>query len=198
MFRSEDSLISFDVVSLFTNIPLTETIDIVSDYVYDESNKKNRPPFKKLIFKRLLVLATGGMFAYNGKLYQQTDGVTMGSPLGPSLANFFLAHIESKLWSREENFHPRLYVRYVDDLFCVFSKDVDYRKFLDVLNSQHVNLRFTVEVGETHLAFLDTQVSIQDANFETWVFRKKTNTNVLLNFNAVCPIQWKVGLIKCL
>ena len=71
-------------------------------------------------------------------------------------------------------------------------------KFLDVLNSQHTNLRFTFEIGNSTLAFLDTHNSIENANFESWVYRKKTNTNVILNDTDVCPIQWKSGLVNCL
>ena len=37
---------------------------------------------------KLMEFATNGMFLYNDRLYKQTDGVTMGSPLGPTLANF--------------------------------------------------------------------------------------------------------------
>ena len=60
------------------------------------------------------------------------------------------------------------------------------------------SLEFTIEVGGSELAFLDTVVSIKYSNFETWVYRKKTHTGVLLNYSALCPPQWKAGLIKCL
>ena len=93
---------------------------------------------------------------------------------------------------------PKIYLRYVDDIFVVFPKDVDHTPFFDELNNQHQNLRFTVEVGGNHLAFLDTQISINNSDFETWVYRKPTNTNVILNYSAICPIQWKIGLLKCL
>jgi len=92
VFRSSHVLVSFDVVSLFTNIPLQETIDIVCEYVY--SSSVNRPSYSKNTFRKLLEIATGGYFLYKEKLYCQIDGVTMGSPLGPTLANFFLAHLE--------------------------------------------------------------------------------------------------------
>ena len=68
IFQSEDKLISFDVVSLYTNIPLTETIDIVCDYVYSDASKL-KPAFSKLIFKKLLKMSTGGLFMFNGKMY---------------------------------------------------------------------------------------------------------------------------------
>jgi hypothetical protein len=150
------------------------------------------------MFKRMLTLATGGYFMYNGKMYQQVDGVTMGSPLGPTLANFFLAHYESKLLPDHKDFHPKLYLRYVDDIFAVFSQDIDFRQFFDVLNNQHTNLKFTFEIGADTLPFLDTEISIKNGDFESWIYRKKTNTNVVLNAIASCPFKWKTGLMNCL
>ena len=105
MFGNSDKLVSYDVVSLFTNIPLTETINIITNYVYKGNNI---PPFSKLAFKRMLKLATGGLFSYNGKLYRQIDGVTMGNPLGPALANYFLAHIENQIFSKTDPSHTKL------------------------------------------------------------------------------------------
>ena len=86
-------LVSFDVDSLFTNVPLKETIDICANYVYSNENEK-QPPFSKSIFIKLMEKATGGIFQFNGSFYKQCDGVTMGGPLGPTLANIFLAHLE--------------------------------------------------------------------------------------------------------
>ena len=57
-------------------------------------------------FIKLLQLATEGMLLYRDKLYRQIDGVAMGSPLGPTLANFFLAHIESKIFAEHKNYYP--------------------------------------------------------------------------------------------
>ena len=92
-FSEGDNLVSFDVVSLYTNVPLDETIKLISDYVYSDESKRV-PPFPKKVFIKLLKFSTSGMFLYNDKLFRQTDGVAMGSPLGPSLANFFLGHLE--------------------------------------------------------------------------------------------------------
>ena len=79
-FGPTDKMVSFDVVSLFTNIPLKEPIEIIENRVYS-------------VYTKLLHIASEGMFIFNDKLYCQTDGVAMGSPLGPSFANFFLGHI---------------------------------------------------------------------------------------------------------
>ena len=49
--------------------------------------------------------ATQGLFLYKDKLYKQIDGVTMGSCLGPKLANFFLGCLEEKVFANTNNFH---------------------------------------------------------------------------------------------
>jgi len=133
---------------------------------------------------------------YKDKMYKQVDGVAMGGPLGPTLANFFLAHIEGRLF--EVPYKPNVYVRYVDDIFAVFSSVSDKIAFFDHLNKQHPNLKFTCEDAEGNLPFLDVNVNIENGTLCTTVYRKKTHTGVLLNFSAMAPIKWKVGLMYCL
>ena len=198
VFDPQDKIVSFDVVSLFTNIPLAETIDIVVDTLYSDRSK-SVPPVDRIIFKRLLEIATGGMFVYKDALYKQVDGVAMGSPLGPSLANFFLGHIEQNKLFQNDDFYPIVYLRYVDDILAVFEEESTYHKFFELLNKQHPNLKFTVDEATEHsFPFLNVNIVISGSTVETWVFRKKTHTNVLLNFTAVVPTFWKTGIIKCL
>ena len=192
-----DYCVSFDVKSLFTNIPLEETIKIIAQYIFANKNSVIIP-MSKLIFTRLLRLATQGMFIYRDIMYQQIDGVTMGNCLGPTFANFFLGHLEETvLFKTKKVFHPKFYARYVDDVYCVFQSHVDYMCFMNVLNSLHPNLTFTVEVGKNQLPFLDVQVELLNTQINTWVYRKETNTNVIMNFKDVTPQSWKTGLIFC-
>ena len=111
--------VSFDVVSLFTNVPLNEVIDICCDLVYD-NDSPTKPGYSKKHFKRLLQFATGGEFMYNDQLYKQVDGVAMGSPLAPTLANLFMSHLESSWLSSNDTNVPLCYYRYVDDIFLHF------------------------------------------------------------------------------
>ena len=152
IFNQGDKLLSFDVVSVFTNIPLHETIELIANYFYSDESKTT-PPFSKIIFKKLLLLSTGGLFMYKDRLFKQIDGVTMGSPLGPSLANFFLAHIETKLFESDFEYKPRIYMRYVDDIFVVFSHDCNFELFFNLLNSPHDNIKFTYEEGFDTIPF---------------------------------------------
>ena len=143
-------------------------------------------------------MATQGIFMFNDRLYKQIDGVTMGSPLGPTLANFFLGQLEEKIFAQNSSTEPKLYLRYVDDVYAIFDDYDSCSSFLSTLNSQHKDIKFTVEKATKTLSFLDVEINITDNGFESWVWRKKTNTGVILNYNAICPKSWKTGLIMCL
>ena len=86
-------LVSFDVKSLVTNVPLDQTIEIILNRVY----KKNEisTDMTKSEMKELLNLCTKSVhFTFDGNIYVQNDGVAMGSPSGPVLANIFLVELE--------------------------------------------------------------------------------------------------------
>ena len=86
-------LISYDFCSVFTSIPLKETIDIAVDLLFEHS-----PDFKITTnkFKKLFDFATSGThFLFDGSFYDQIDDVAMRSPLGPFLGNLFIGYHEA-------------------------------------------------------------------------------------------------------
>ena len=73
---------TFDVTSLFTNVPVNFTINLILDSVFrrsDEFNGLNRRRMKKLL--EWVVKTT--TFQFNGRFYRQVDGVAIGSPTAP-------------------------------------------------------------------------------------------------------------------
>ena len=82
---------------------------------------------------------------YEDKLYKQIDGVTMGSCLGRTLANFFLGCLKEKLFANTNNLSPNVYLRYIHDIYAVFDCDNACTQFLGILNSQHKDIKFTSE-----------------------------------------------------
>ena len=85
---------SLDVDSLFTNIPLNESIDICVDNLYNDN--ENPPNIPKHDFRNLLNIAPReSFFTFNDKYYKQVDDAAVGSPLGPALANIFTCSFES-------------------------------------------------------------------------------------------------------
>ena len=153
--------VSYDVVGLFTNIPVKTAIDNVCDRIFNSDDARHgRFPYTKLQLKTLLDLANNNIFSFNGQLYNQVDGVSMGNPLAPILADFFMNNLEETIFSHRKNFFPLHYYRYVDDTFCVFNNKDNAEKFLDFINTIHPNIKFTIEYEkDVSLAFLDTEVS---------------------------------------
>lgn len=113
------------------------------------------------------------LFQFDGKLFEQIDGVAMGSPLGPLLANVFMCSLEEQL--QEEGTIPTFYKRYVDDTFAIMPNTAEAHAFLDVLNSKHPALKFTMELAaNSTLPFLGMNIIKNGTKLETSVYRKPT------------------------
>ena len=85
-----DILVSYDVSSLFTNVPVDETIKILAEKVFEDDwfNKEYDLNTTKTDLMELLEVSTKNqLFQSGGNLYEQVDGVAMGSPLGPGGAH---------------------------------------------------------------------------------------------------------------
>ena len=195
---------SFDAESLFTNIPLDETVTICTSALFPGGTNLLPEDYSTLTsneFASLLKTAVSEVpFLFNGEYYKQIDGVAMGSPLGPSLANAFLAKWETEwLNSCPSAFKPVFYRRYVDDTFVLFKSRDHVAPFMQFLNSQHPNIRFTCESEkENCLNFLDITVTRKGSTFETSVYRKPTFSGLFTNFDSFLPMDYKIGLIRTL
>ena len=89
-------MVSFDVKLLFANIPLDRTIDIILQRILD--NQEIQTTMTKKEPKELLILFTKNVhFTFSGKAFVQTDGLAVGSPLRPVLADIFLVEFENTL-----------------------------------------------------------------------------------------------------
>ena len=133
---------SLDVESLFTDIPLSETINnCVSDL--HNKNLYNGKLSKRDLFKLLETATSESSFIFDYLFYKQVDGVAMGSALGPTLANAFLFYYE-KAWLDNCPIHykPVIYKRYVGDIFVLFSSKEHLQLFVKYMNKQHKCLKF--------------------------------------------------------
>ncbi|CAH8524172.1 unnamed protein product [Dicrocoelium dendriticum] len=187
---------SMDVQSLFTNIPLRETVDFLCEFIM--SNKVVLPiPVEYL--RDLLLLCTENVhFLFEDKPYRQVDGVAMGSPLGPVLADIFMTMVEMKC---EQHINQMcLYKRYVDDTLVIAPSGDAVLSFLNVLDNTHPNARFTCELEDNNcLPFLDVLLTRrEDGSIKRSVHRKATWTGLYEHFNSFAPIQYKRCLVKTL
>ena len=101
--NSNDSILcSFDICSLFTNVPLAETIEICTKTLYD--GHLPTPVIPKHVFIELMKTATTSVeFSFNNIMYRQIDGVGMDSPLCPALENIFVGYYESSFLIKFQN-----------------------------------------------------------------------------------------------
>ena len=136
---------SFDVVSLFTKyVPVSETFELIINRLYADGNQYSIP-FGKDFFRKLMFMATQDFFMYKSKLYKQIDGVTMGSCLGPTFTNFFLGCLEEKFLLILTIFRQICSYGYKDYIYAVFNSDSARTQFLDIVNSQHKDIKVTLE-----------------------------------------------------
>ena len=190
---------SLDVDSLFTNVPLEETINICVNELF-KSNSSIHGLNKKQITKMLSLPTKELIILFDITFYTQVDGVAMGSPLGPSLANAFLCHHEKK-WLNDcpEKFKPVFYKRFVDDIFALFKRSEHVKPFVDYMNSKHKNINFSFETEKDgQMPFLNVNVFRQNDKFVTNVYRKETFTEVYTNFSSFIPLEHKFGLVYTL
>ena len=88
------TMVSYDEASLFTNIPLEETMHLTIELLFEA--KPNLKICRKDL-QKLFQFPTGQTnFLFNGNMYHQVDGVAMSSPLAPILANIFVRYHEKR------------------------------------------------------------------------------------------------------
>ena len=126
---------SFDIESLFTNIPLQETIDLcLKNLFQDRTHVDNlsKDSLRELLTRTM----SESLILLDQEFYKQDDGFAMDSPLGPTLANVFLCHHEN-IWLQNyrSEFKPVVYRRYVDDTFLLFRSKHHIEKLFKLFKS---------------------------------------------------------------
>ena len=188
---------SLDVESLFTNVPVMDTIDIILNNTYEHSTMAP-PRIPRNIMKHLLEICTTKTPFRNldGDLFVQKEGVSMGSALGPTFANFYMCHLENKVLKDNRIPKPLLYIRYIDDI-CVVVNNFECLVMLKQALEDNSVLKFTFETEvKKSMPFLDVLITRNGTKFETSVFVKETNHGDCLNYESICPDRYKTGVVK--
>ncbi|XP_018360778.1 PREDICTED: uncharacterized protein LOC108759711 [Trachymyrmex cornetzi] len=183
------SLISLDVVSLFTNVP----IELAIKSIEKRWNKiKNGISMPKVEFLRALTFVLDStFFVFNEQYYQQKFGAPMGSPLSPIIADIVMQDLETEALDILGVPLP-FYFRYVDDILTAVPIDsIDH--VLTVFNSFHERLQFTLENGGDKINFLDLTLIKNKDRLEMDWYHKPTFSGRYLNFLSAHPLSQKRG-----
>ena len=110
-------------------------------------------------------------FSFDGEHYQQTNGVAMGTKMGPNYANLFVGFVEKQIFEQYTDPNPDYLGRYIDDCLGTASCfRVELERFINFVNDFHPALQFTWKISETSVSFLDILSSINGNKLVTSEF----------------------------
>ena len=194
-----ESQVSFDVVSLFTSVPLKTAKTIVANRVGDDCTLGERTSLAvPEIMEALNICLQLSFFVYNDVIYKQIFSCPMGSPLSPIIANMVMEEIEQTALNTYLN-PLSLWLRYVDDVYAIMEK-TEVEPFHDYLNTISASIKFTKELEKSgQLAFLDVSIQqMEDGSLATCVYRKPTHTDRYLQYSSDHPVNQKVSVARTL
>ena len=182
-------LVSFDVVSPYPNIPIPHTLQLIRNTL--SAAEIPSPVIDE--FMRLLTLCITPNFGkFNDKIYTVSGniGVFMGSPLAPLFSEIFMDNFERTILS-SSNPHTQYihyWHRYVDDVLCMWiGQPSQLHNFLNFLNSHHPSIKFTMEIGDKQINFLDLSISLNNNKHHFDIFRKPTCTDITIHGSSYAP-----------
>ncbi|XP_071944689.1 uncharacterized protein [Antedon mediterranea] len=135
-------------------------------------------------------------------IYEQHEGIAMGSPVSHLIANIYLESFEEEaIKSADGTIKRHFWRRYVDDVFAIVHKDapLPLNRHLDSIDPSG-KIKFTTEImSEKQITFLDMIIRIkQDGTLATKVYRKPTHTDQYLDFHSNHPLEHKLSVVNTL
>ena len=187
------TLMTIDVSSLYTNIPHNEGLEACKELLLTRTVED--PP-TKFVVTLIRFILTLNYFEFNDTVYHQVSGTAMGTKMAPNYANIFMGHLEKQLL----NLHPvkpTLWLRYIDDIFCIYpGNENEANNFLLFLNSYHHSIKFTADISNHSVNFLDVTVLVNDqGKLTTTVYRKPTDTYRPKQHSMWAPVGPRLGQV---
>ena len=135
-------MMSLNVISLFTNVPLNLVLNSI------ERRWHYISPNTKLSLDQFILgikmLMEQNFFKFDHQFYRQTFGTPMGSPISPTLSDFLMQDLETDIFKKID-FNIPIYFQYVDDTFLLIPEN-KVHDILTIFNSYHKRLQFTYEI----------------------------------------------------
>lgn len=188
------SIISLDVVSLYTNIPTNRALHLI-EKKWDEIKKFTDIPLNE--FKQAVSLTLNSTyFMYKDKYFKQIDGCAMGSSISSVVAQLVLEDLENTVIPSLD-FNLPFFYRYVDDCLTAIPKGKeDY--ILKMFHTYDKKIKFTIETEENNkINFLDMTIHHHQGKniLETEWYTKKTWSGRYLNYFSQHPTSQKKTVI---
>ena len=194
----DEIMISFDVVSLFTAIPVQKTCQYIRTKLEQDDTLTLRTNLTiDDIISVLDFTLSNNYFIYNDVTYKQIHGCAMGSPVSPIVANIRMEVIENTAIETTLT-KPKTWKCFVDDSFSIIKKTA-ITSFLNLLNNIDPNISFTIELEQDNkISFSDTLITRHGNDIKIDVFRKPTHTDRYLDFSSHHDIKHKISTARTL
>ena len=197
---------TFDVVSLYTNIPHGIGEDAIRYWLAKCKGKVDSHFKETFIIEGLRIILKRNVFYFNGKHYKQNTGTSMGTKMAPTFANLFMGYLEESLFDRLKQeygtdvaeYVRRNWKRFLDDCFITWNLDLPIESLHGVLNSLHPKIQFTMDINREEISFLDVLVKLKEDSIITDIYFKPTDTHSYLNFKSCHPKHTKINIPFCL
>ena len=182
-FPKEALLVTADVTGLYPSIPHKSGLDALQKAL--DKIEKGGIPAADLVSMADFVLKNN-YFEFGTEKKHQISGTAIGTKFPPPYACIFMDRVETEINK------PWMWDRYIDDIFSIWTHGRDKLiKFLERLNCFHPNLKFTYEISETKVNFLDLLVSLEGNELVTDLYCKSTDGHQYLHYESRNPIHTK-------
>lgn len=181
----EFKMTSFDVKSLFTNVPLDLFYKLIKEN-WDSIEPHTTIKSRKIFLEGIQLICNNGFFSFDNCIYRQLNGFPMGGFLSVNGSGIVMnALIKSML--DKVKVYPKLIVKYVDDILMIV-KEEEINLVLEAFNSYNKNLQFTVEHEQNgQIRFLETTlIKINNEITMRWS-KKDTTSNRILSYISQHP-----------
>ena len=181
---------TINVVGLYPHIPHCEGLEAPKIAINDGEVEI---PSERLLNLAKLILENN-YFEFDEKVYRQKLGTAIGTKFAPAFANIFMGSFENLLLETC-SYRPWVWRRFLDDIFIIWLHGRErLDEFLLALNSYHESIKFTWEIGNGKISFLDVMISFNGRKFSTDVYHKPTDTHQYLNFKSCHPQHVKKAI----
>ncbi|XP_062587971.1 uncharacterized protein LOC134249655 [Saccostrea cucullata] len=193
-------MVSFDVTSLYTNIPHTLGLEAIAFWIDKYHNQIHERFSKDFILEGIKIVLENNHFVFDGRNFLQIKGTAMGTKVAPTYATLVLGFLEEKLFNETERRFGNPFAqyirfnwkRYLDDCFIFWTRSTeDLQEYHTILNNLHPSIKFTLEKSRLELPFLDILIIKEGRKIITDLYYKKTDSHQYLVFNSCHPSHVK-------
>ena len=186
------------ITSLYRNIPIIDTLNIIRDYVNNDNQftRKTAIPQNKFLDLVNLVLTTT-WYTFNSQFYQQTDGVAMGGPASSTTAEIYMQAHERTAISMALN-PLKVWEQFFDKVYSIL-KRTHLENFFQHINNLHQNIKCTIEEENNGvLAFLDIVWKRDNGEISVLIYRKPRHTDQYLHYSSHHQTSCKQSVVSSL